>query len=204
MLENLILKKEEIPILNETCFQVPIHPIFLSDHVSISENLAKEVFPKAVKEWYEDLIRYSDNLCDKNTKEYINEFFLKSSPNIEKKHGNQIITPLCWEDNILTLENGFVCSFSIRRNSGGTLWFNKEDMNCRVFVSLNNSYSLFPKEKIIEYVAKDQIINPGDSDETASMYVYAQHNIDNYPGALLLRNWAIIYLNEAMRQTLKY
>jgi len=29
--------------------------------------------------------------------------------------------------------------------------------------------------------------------------VYGHHNIDHYPGALFLRNWAIKYLNEALR-----
>ena len=32
------------------------------------------------------------------------------------------------------------------------------------------------------------------------MHVYAQHNIDHYPGALFLRNWAILYMNEVFKQ----
>ncbi len=34
------------------------------------------------------------------------------------------------------------------------------------------------------------------------IYVYHQHNVDYYPSALFLRNWAIAYLNEAMKQML--
>ena len=31
-------------------------------------------------------------------------------------------------------------------------------------------------------------------------FVYAHHNIDAYPGALFLRNWAIRYMNEVFKQ----
>ena len=32
------------------------------------------------------------------------------------------------------------------------------------------------------------------------LYVYAQHNVDSYPGALFLRNWAILYMNEVFKE----
>ena len=49
-LENLIIKKDEIPILYEYCFQVPIHPKLLNQNVNIDENTARGVFSKAAEE----------------------------------------------------------------------------------------------------------------------------------------------------------
>ena len=64
-------------------------------------------------------------------------------------------------------------------------------------------YVKFSKDKALEFGIKNNFINLGDGLEGAQVYVYSQHNVDNYPGALFLRNWAILYLNEAMKQVLK-
>ncbi len=120
-----MLRKEEIPILHETCFQVPIHPKLLNPSIKIDENLARAIFPKVAKEWYNELIEYSKNLEDKNTKKWINEVFLGKKLRIKKGYGFQKLNTVAWEDRIFTLENGFVHSFSISRNAGGSLYFNR-------------------------------------------------------------------------------
>ena len=43
-----------------------------------------------------------------------------------------------------------------------------------------------------------KIVSIGEH-EGVRVYTYNQHNIDNYPGALFLRNWVILYLSEAMK-----
>jgi len=75
----LMVKKEEIPILYEHCFQAPIHPRLLGPDVRIDKNIARKVFPKAVKEWYGELTEYSETLEEENTRKWIEEVFLKKS-----------------------------------------------------------------------------------------------------------------------------
>jgi len=37
-LEQLFLKKEELPILYKTCFEIPIHPKLLDENLRIDES----------------------------------------------------------------------------------------------------------------------------------------------------------------------
>ncbi len=78
-------------------------------------------------------------------------------------------------------------------------------MNCKTFVSFDFSagYIRFSKDKALEFNIKDEIIKLGNDIEGVETYVYALHNVDYYPGALFLRNWAIRYLNDAVKQVLK-
>jgi hypothetical protein len=198
-IEKLLLKKEEIPVLYENLFQMPIHPKLLSNDVRIDENLANKVFPQAAREWYDDLKEYSKTLEDAGTKEWINDVFLKKRPKIKKEFHYQYIGG--WRDEVFTAENGFANSLSISRNAGGTLYFNKEEREMFVSFDRTNQYILFEKEKILEYGHKTMKLD--NNIEGSRIYVYNMHNIDNYPGALFLRNWAILYLNEAMKQVFK-
>ena len=50
-LKDLLLKPEELPILHETCFQVPIHPKLFNQDLRINEEIAKIIFPKIAKNW---------------------------------------------------------------------------------------------------------------------------------------------------------
>jgi len=87
---------------------------------------------------------------------------LKKEPKITKLHGNQYLE--FWKDEISLSDNGFVQSFSISRNAGGTLYFNKDDFNCESF---GVYYIKFSKEKIKEFQFAENRI-----------FVYTQHNID--------------------------
>ncbi len=204
-LEDLMLKKEEIPILHDCCFQVPIHPKLLDSEIKLDQNLARTTFPKAAEEWYNDLVEYSKKLEDDENKKWISEVFLKKRPKIIKKYASQELDTLGWQDQFFTLENGFAYSLSISRDAGGSLYFHEDDTLCEVFVPFNAStgYIRFPKEKALEYSKDDLIIKLGSGSEGVEVYIYASHNIDYYPGALFLRNWTILYLNEAMKQVLK-
>lgn len=198
-----MLKKEEVPILHERCFEVPIFPKLLSPDIKLDENLAKIVFPTATEEWYSDLIEYSKNLEDKNTKKWIDSVFLKKKPKIKKEFNDQFLDTLYWKDQVFTLKNGFASSLSISRDAGGTLYFNSDDMFSPKFISFDSSagYIRFSKEKALEFKIGDVIKLPNNI-EGVKVYIYNMHNVDHYPGALFLRNWAILYLNKAMKQTL--
>lgn len=185
-LEELSLKKEELPILYKTCFQIPIHPKLLDPKLNIDKSIAQRIFPDIAEEWYEDLKKY--NPKDKGEKEWIDNVFLKEKPIIEKHFNHQIFNS--WQDDVSFGENGFVTCFSINRNAGGSIYFHEEDMNCR---SIGSAYIHFSDEKYKEF-------KPQDED---NLFVYSSHNIDHYPGALFLRNWAIKYMNEVFNQVFK-
>lgn len=200
-LEKLLLKKEEIPILNENFFQMPIHPMLLSENISLNPKLANKLFSKAAEDWYNDLKEYEKTIEDKDTKKWLNDVFLKEKPEIKEEHGIQYIREGCWEDKVHVQGNGFSRVFSIDRNIGGSMYFNN-DRCCEEFVSFDGTHDIirFDKEKIIEFAK--EIKDYGDGLKGGVLNIYGLHNVDYYAGALFLRNWAIIYLNEAMKQVL--
>jgi hypothetical protein len=182
-LEKLLLTKQELPILNETCFQIPIHPKLLDPNLEIDESLARKIFPEVAEEWYEDLKEYNPE--DRERKEWINRVFLKEKPVVKKHYNHQILNGF-WEDDVNFLENGLVQCFSISRNAGGSIYFNENEFNCQSF---GNIYIKFSEDKKKEFEF-----------EKGKIYAYGSHNIDHYPGALFLRNWAIKYMNEVFKQ----
>lgn len=153
-IEDLFLKKEELPILHETCFQVPIHPRLLNENISINPNIAKSLFPQVAEEWSKELNRKIPH----------------------------------YDDLIQISGNGLVTGFQISRDYGGNIYFDIKDSNCRAF---GQKYIKFSEEKTKEFkFDKNQI------------YCYSNNNIDYYPGALFLRNWAIMYMNEVFKKIL--
>ncbi|MBI2004404.1 hypothetical protein HYS72_02985 [Candidatus Pacearchaeota archaeon] len=187
-LEKLFLKKEELPILYKSCFQIPIHPKLLNEEIKINENIATRIFSKVAQEWYEDLKNYSPETNQE--KEWIKKVFLKNKPKITKHFDSQILNGV-WQDDVNFIDNGLVQCFSICRNSGGSIYFNNEDINCQTLIP--NNYLKFSEEKTKEFEFKKV-------GEYSIAHVYSQHNIDAYPGALFLRNWAITYMNEVFKQ----
>ena len=157
-INSLLLTKEELPILDNICFRIPIHPKLLDPNLKLNPSIAKDVFPKVVEEWCREL----------------------------KKN-----FPLGWQDEIQLGSNGFVTGFSISRNYGGALYFEESDKNCESL--LPNRLIKFSDEKSDEFKYK-----------TVGKYliglVYASHNINDYPGALFLRNWAMMYMNEVLKE----
>lgn len=190
-LEQLFLRKEELPILYKSCFQVPIHPKLLDKDIKIDETIAQRLFPQVAEEWYEDLKNYSpeSNL----EKEWIDNLFLKEKPEITKHFDHQIVNKI-WRDDVNFMDNGLVQCFSICRNAGGSIYFREDDNNCESLIP--NMYMKLLEEKAKEFEYKKV-------GEYSIARVYSQHNVDAYPGALFLRNWAVMYMNEVFRQVFK-
>ncbi|MFA5953422.1 MAG: hypothetical protein WC812_02415 [Candidatus Pacearchaeota archaeon] len=153
-IEKLFFKKQELPILHETCFQIPIHPKLLDTSLKLDEEIAKRIFPEVAQEWCKELKK---------------EKF-----------------PTRWEDLIQTNENGLVTGFQISRDYGGGLYFDEEDSNCQIYSS---PYIKFSDEKRKEF---QNVKN--------KLFIYAQTNVDSFEGALFLRNWAMVYMNEVFKQ----
>jgi len=200
-LEKLLLKKNELPIIHENLFLVPIHPKLLDEKTIIDPKIANKVFPEAAKDWYNDLKKYAETIEDKEKKEWINNSFLSEGYEIKKEMSNQSILNGSWKDDVLTTENGFATSFSINRDFGGSIYYPRYSFPTE-FVEFNakGEYILFSEEKVREF--SEEIPKIGN-DEGGQINVYGSHNVDDYPGALFLRNWAILYMNEVFKQIFK-
>jgi len=131
--------------------------------------------------------------------------FSEKKPKIKKEHDYQVVDSVNWKDDVFTNENGFADSLMISRNSGGTLYFNRNDFNCEAFAPFDASagYIRFSKDKCLEFGIENKDMRLGSGVEGVNVSVYSMHNVDYYPGALFLRNWVILYLNEAMKQVVK-
>ncbi|MDO8511191.1 MAG: hypothetical protein Q7S55_03430 [Nanoarchaeota archaeon] len=196
-LDQLLLRKEELPILNDTRFTVPIHPGLLRKENSIDPNLAQRLFPQAAQEWYADLQAYTETVQDEGKQKWYKEVFLKEGIQFGTHYERQTILEGTWEDLVQTDKIGFAHVLSINRNAGGSLYFNEGDMfSCNGYISppLVN----FTPEKFDAYA-----VHKFPDCEGVVAHAYGHHNIDYYPGALFLRNWAILYLNEAMKEVVK-
>ena len=190
-LEDLFLKKEELPILRETCFQLPVYPELLREDINIKKDLAHLIFPQIVKEWHEDLQKHTSEMKPSKEKDWYKEIFLRE-PKIETERGKYILMPLHWECDVFIEDNGFASGLSISRNAGGSLCPPDLDYICPPVVN-------FSKEKFEAYQSGLKI----EGVNGVYAFVYGHHNINYFPGALFLRNWGILYLNEAMKEVIR-
>ena len=74
-LDDLLLRKEELPILHGTSFHVPIHPLLLSEGVKISPLIPRQVFPIVAWEWFEEFTAYCDTVLMKKRGVVSKSFF---------------------------------------------------------------------------------------------------------------------------------
>ncbi len=194
-LEEVLLRKEELPIIGENRFQVPIHPSLLREDVVFDPRIASALFSTAAYEWYRDLREYVNCLSEstqdeRERKRWLQESYLdKPVKIVTDEYGRQKLRQ--WEDLVHCDDQGFVTCFDISRNAGGSLYLDRID-ECEKFVM--NRLVQFSDEKKQEYCT-----NPDDG--CTKMIMYSMHNVDYYQGALFLRNWAMLYLNEALRET---
>ena len=202
-IEDLLLTKEEIPITHETSFYAPIHPILIDPNTRLNPGIARSLFFQASCEWYEELSKHAETVKDRQTKEWYQGVFLKEKPKImnDKRF---LSTNICgWSSEFYIDDNGFAGGLSVARNSG-SLYFNKDDdMACRLALLPDSNYG--PKltpEKMKEFGYVDDKLGGAENGLT-TLHIYGKHNVDFYPAALFLRNWAVLYLNEAMRQALE-
>jgi hypothetical protein len=194
---DLQLSKEEFPIYHENCFKMPIYPKLLDPNLKIDGDLAHKVFPRVAEEWYEDLRSHTNTAeLDYETRKWYEDVFLREKPNVKKDGPWQEVSKnLSWHDDVLLDENGFARGLSISRNGGGSLYYTEGDDCCRTPLMLNGNdrFARLSPEKAREFIVEDH----GDIGYAHS---YGHHNIDYFPGALFLRNWAVAYMNEALKE----
>lgn len=217
-LESLLLRKEEIPITEipdhdgnpRPHFFLPIHPSLVgSDEqhlvrpgVSLGHGIARRIFSDVASDWYDDLTDYRKSLDASHRflsgerldryKKWIDSVYLAERAWVEKRSYKQVVMPMgTWQDHVHILDNGFVQDFMINRDYGGSLyvsWNSHERIQ-----SFAGSQVKFTGEKFSEYAAEDDFGRTGSN-------VFLSHNMDYYPGGLFLRNWAMRWHNEALKE----
>lgn len=206
-LEDILIKKEEIPIVEiptgrsdrTPYFSLPIHPTLLTEDIQVDDNLANELFPKVVDDWYKDLKKYRDTVDSPVEQEWLDKVFLKEIPHVSHKYSEQEVPSLGWRNHFGTKKNGFVRYFEMERNIAGSIYIS-EDRFERVHY-IGPREVKFSPEKFIEYADRERVryINKNPSTGVVAN-IYSHHNVEIYPGALMLRNLAIEYNNEVIRQ----
>jgi len=183
-LELVLLKKEEIPIspsVNYSYvrpnFTIPIHPKLLDPEVKVNPELARLVFPQALEEWQKDLPKLAQKLkhCEV-AQEHLKKY---SGKKIIWERGT--IRPMGWNCEVYTISNGFAYKLDL----GG-----QDDIvyDEATITPWNTNFS-FTSKKFKQYASQD-----GD------VARYSLHNVDHFANALFFKNWAILYLNEALKQ----
>lgn len=191
------LTKNEIRINKYGGFYIPIHPILLNPSSSFDRDLARKTFTKIPSEWHDDLNTYLESpegRKDENREFYAREFLGRKKPTVIEELREQRLDTPPWRDNVFTDKRGFATSLMISRNSGGSLYYSQGDSCCEKGIELEGEDNIFfklSKEKI------SQLIH-GRFENYGELRVYAHHNVDFFPGALFLRNWALAYVNAAI------
>ena len=191
------LTKDEIRIFgpSNTGFYVPIHPTLLERSRSFDRTLANRVFPQAAGEWYEDLqvLLANTPALEPDLREFCNELLRYGKPRVLAVDGRQELEHIGWEDRVRMDRRGFATTFALSPSTN-SLYFNEEDRNCKVALSLTGGSETrfnLSREKVKSLACEEH----GDF---AIVATYAKHNVDTFPGALFLRNWAMAYVNAAM------
>ncbi|MCX6774797.1 MAG: hypothetical protein NTY99_01760 [DPANN group archaeon] len=185
-LERLLLKKEEIPIVPSTnyayvrpIFTIPIHPKLIDYGTKLDPELARSVFPQALEEWQKDLPKLAQKLrhCEV-AQEHLGKYLGKK---ITLEKGT--IQPMGWTCEISKMPNGFAERLD--------LGVQDDLVYDGATVTPWNTTSYFPNKKFKQYRSDD-----------GNMARYSLHNVDHFANALFFKEWAILYLNEALKQVL--
>ncbi len=191
-LDALLLQKEELPIRRETDFVVPIYPVLLREDIQLDPQIAHQVFAHAAEEYHQDLKKYIETMKDGEEKKWYQDVFLRDPTVKSDELSRQFILNGMWEDYVLTSKTGFARALANDGASGGSLYYNSDDNTCQEYIC--PPVVQFSPEKFKAYSIK-KISQPG-----GIVHNYSSHNIDTFPQTLFLRNWAILYLNEALRE----
>ena len=188
-LQNLLLTPSEL-IIRDSCFQVPIHPSIIQYQHKLETLNAEHFFHPAVNAWKKELRGYTKSLDlssqeKREEKEWITQSFLKPERFIRKKFQTERYGS--FENNTQQDDRGFSGYISIGRNFG-SLYFNNTD-----------EFHAFPYPKYLN-LTEAKLAEYKIPGEEHQIYTHRQHNIDHFPQALLLRTWAMIYLNQVLTE----
>ncbi|MBS3152027.1 hypothetical protein J4230_01315 [Candidatus Woesearchaeota archaeon] len=146
-------------------------------------DIAYSVFENAAAEWYDYLRKYVGVLGEAEERSYIERVFMSRKLSVFYDNGFLTVDPPgFWKVKVKNLENGFPSFLSIDNYVGESLYFDNE----------NNASVVVPKLILFREYRHPQRNN--------HIYAYQQDNIEDYPSTLFLRNWAILCVNECLKQ----
>src|SRR3989344_485117 len=149
-LEQLLLRKEELPILRGTAFHVPIHPALLRNGVQI-DDIGWRVFEQAAQEWFDDLSTYCESPNVEN-REWIAKTFLRERPVVTKINGVPTIKYRGLRAYVVCDLRGFVKAFAPGGATGGSLHFDADDSTCQAFAHLEHTGRTLIRLEFFQYV----------------------------------------------------
>ena len=179
-LADLLLKKEEIPITPEFRFRVPIPPILFDKDIKLDRLLAHKVFPLAVKDFIRDIKNYlEENKVKPSEAKYLKEYLEHQVIENEGAFGAQEYHGL--SDTVMKDPSGIAHALDING-----------DLNVCIEECPFKDWVGFSEEKLKAY-SNPRIIGFGHA------YV-PDNNVGTIDAAFFLRDWAILYVNEALKQ----
>jgi len=190
---------------------VPIHPRLIEDKaLKFDPELPynTDIFEAAVKSWRAELEEhYKQKKYEDDCEKSLCEMFLDGELEITKQkasHGicgfranGYEVMPGDLENGYIFDERGFARCFMIAEGHG-SIGF---DAECHLLTHFPPGVIDFSKEKYEEYTPT--FLKKGgkrDPRESAGGYAYTPHNVFNVPHAMFLRQWAIAYHNECLKQ----
>jgi len=178
-IEDILIKKEEVPMGDSGRSVIPVHPKLLSEEVQLDPRLAHNLFPAAVKDWYEELTGYVAGLNEGQSRNWIQEVFLSDGFEVVTGDRYQHAAGGVLEDGVKGhKKNGFAGPLSIG-GSCACIGIDGTDNGSNHIIGVD-----FDEEKWEFFKGS---------------YTYSGHNLDSYPMGLFARNWALIYINECLK-----
>lgn len=205
-LEDLYLKKEEIKTFYQKhcgihAILVPVHPRLVDEDLRFDPKLAHKVFPKAAEDWYNNDLRKQLEIEENENNRAVIKQDLNKKFSVKRRYNSWSVNPPgCWNDITVYNDNrGFAKSFKLDTNIAGSLILDTSFGDEYDKAPLNPPMVNFTPEKFLEYscLPKERVERP---DLGTLGYAYRPHNTGSTSGILLLKNWTIAYLNEAMKQ----
>ena len=170
---------------------VPIYPALLREDIQLDSQIAHRVFAQVAQEYLLDLEKYTETMQDEKKKEYYQQMLRRDATVVPDKNGEQTFRG--WQDLVRTSDTGFATVLAQSGSCGGSLYYNKNESECgKKFIC--SPLVMFSEEKFRAYSIRRNDISG------AIVHAYGYHNIDTFLQALFLRNWAILYLNSALRE----
>jgi hypothetical protein len=187
-LENILLKRDEIIIdrsdSNKIDLIVPIHPLIINDGLGITDKkFCKTALERALKPYYDDLKKYVAELTKKGLGEgLLKSIYLVREPTILERGKYLEIVPPGWKAGV---EGNSIYTLQL---NNGKLKPNKMTM------IIGSDKVKFQKEKFREYMA-DQSMQRTKDYTGINGYAFTAEDITSIPQALMLRDWAVEYMN---------
>ncbi|MFH1210591.1 MAG: hypothetical protein V1645_01620 [archaeon] len=193
-LEDMLIRREEVKIdpskKKNIEFVIPIHPQIINDGLGFTDKkFCKEALKRALKPYFEDMKKYVGEFTRNGKPEslLLRSTYLVRDPEITEREGIWVVTPPGWR---ATTEGNILYTLVI--NEGKLVPESKSTI-------IGSNQVGFTREKFREYMADSQM-HSSNGYIGINGYAMVPKNIKTVPQALLLRAWAVEYMNTHLKQ----